>query len=404
MSIFDMLFCCNSSILLKKHKNESINSRFKELTLTKQNRDNAGSLVNGYNIEIIASSLVPEVNKSVLENSVEFKHSCVEVAESFAQADDYVKENVDETTQFEENIDTMHRAEYSSPDGPECNRETSTDIYVPLQDCGLNAVNEIIEEVAPVYDSSRKSLSVAPLQSQTPTITSTEFITAGSSPTPLGSGSLKNTSVYINKTLDDIISPTQHDTLFWCIYIAAFGYNDYLQIDRNYGVKELEIKKKVCDSIQASPNQLKQTNYKITKVAIQEIMSDFLTCQKETSMLCLIAIICHFKMNIVMVDSTNKLMLEFLSLPDITLPTYVLYKDTYGKYKIKTTPIFQDEIALMKSTMICLENYIKPLKPISTYKLEDLVELAKKMGVYNETEKRKKTELYEQINNIMLWR
>ena len=204
--------------------------------------------------------------------------------------------------------------------------------------------------------------------------------------------------------INDIVSPTQHDTLFWCIYIVIHGYNDYLQIGRNYGVKELELKKLIGESIQSYPNQLKQTNYKITKVAIQEILSDLMTSQKETNMLCLIAMISYFKLNIIIVNSTNKLMLEFVCLPDITLPTYILYKDAYGKYSIKTTPIYKVEIEMMKSTMVCLENYIKPLKPISTYKIDDLIFIAKKVGIYNETDKPKKNELYEQINNNIMWR
>ena len=204
--------------------------------------------------------------------------------------------------------------------------------------------------------------------------------------------------------INDIVSPTQHDTLFWCIYIVIHGYNDYLQIGRNYGVKELELKKLIGESIQSYPNQLKQSNYKITKVAIQEILSDLMTSQKETNMLCLIAMISYFKLNIIIVNSTKKVMLEFVCLPDITLPTYILYKDAYGKYSIKTTPIYKVEIEIMKSTMVCLENYIKPLKPISTYKIDDLIFIAKKVGIYNETDKPKKNELYEQINNNIMWR
>lgn len=202
---------------------------------------------------------------------------------------------------------------------------------------------------------------------------------------------------------ENIIAPIQKDTLFWCIFILHFGYNEYLQVNRNYGIKELEIKQKVIEYLNQHPGVLKQTNYKITKASVQEILSEFLTSQKDTSILCFIAMISYFKMNIIMVDSTNRFMLEFLSNKDENLPTYVLYKDGYGKYKVNIEPITNDNIINMKNTLICLENYMRPLKSASNYKIDELVELAMKLGIYNENAKIKKNELYEQICEICKW-
>jgi hypothetical protein len=202
---------------------------------------------------------------------------------------------------------------------------------------------------------------------------------------------------------EDIISPTQKDTLFWCIFIIHFGYNEYLQVNRNYGIKELEIKQKIIEYLNKNPGVLKQTNYKITKASVQEILSDFLTSQKDTSILCFIAMISYFKMNIIMVDSTNRFMLEFFSNKDENLPTYVLYKDGYGKYKVNIEPLNHDNIDDMKNTLICLENYMKPLKSASNYKIDELIDLARKLGIYNENMKYKKNDLYEQICEICKW-
>ena len=202
---------------------------------------------------------------------------------------------------------------------------------------------------------------------------------------------------------ENIISPTQKDTLFWCIFILHFGYNEYLQVNRNYGIKELEIKQKIIEYLNRTPGVLKQTNYKITKASVQEILSDFLTSQKETSMLCFIAMISYFKMNIIMVDSTNRFMLEFISNKDEDLPTYVLYKDGYGKYKVNIEQLNHDNINNMKNTLICLENYMKPLKTVSNYKIDDLIDLARKLGIYNENMKYKKNDLYEHICEICKW-
>jgi hypothetical protein len=96
-------------------------------------------------------------------------------------------------------------------------------------------------------------------------------------------------------------------------------------------------------------------------------------------------------------------MLEFVADKDNELPTYVLHKDTYGKYSVKTEPLTTDEIADMKNKMICLESYLKPLKSISNYKVEELEELATKMGIYDGKKKYKKTDLYQEISEVCTW-
>ena len=48
----------------------------------------------------------------------------------------------------------------------------------------------------------------------------------------------------IKKKVVEYIVPKQQDSLFWCFFICAFGYDEYVMVNRNYGVKELEIKQK----------------------------------------------------------------------------------------------------------------------------------------------------------------
>jgi hypothetical protein len=202
---------------------------------------------------------------------------------------------------------------------------------------------------------------------------------------------------------EDLISPKQSDTLFWCLFIINFGYGEYLEVDRNYGVKELEVKKHIGDFITKNPHTMKTTGTKMTKAAVQEILSELLTSQKDTSMNSMMAILVYYKINLIIVNSTKLLMLEFVADKDNELPTYVLYKDAYGKYSVKTEPLTNDEITDIKNKMICLESYLKPLKSISNYKVEELEELAKKMGIYEKYKKYKKTDLYQEISEASTW-
>jgi len=203
----------------------------------------------------------------------------------------------------------------------------------------------------------------------------------------------------------EYLSPKHQDTLFWCIYIAVFGYNDYLQVSRNYGVKELEVKQTVGNWIQKNQGKMKEANIKITKVAIQEILSELLTSVKETSIMSMVGMIVYFKINIILVDSTGALMLEFKANKDNdSYPTYVLQKDSYGKYKLRSDSLDVMQVNEFKKTMVCLESYLKPLKPLSTYHIDDLKNIARRLGGFDENYKYKKPELYEELNEAMKWK
>jgi hypothetical protein len=209
----------------------------------------------------------------------------------------------------------------------------------------------------------------------------------------------------VTSTTIDLVLPKQQDTLFWCIYIAVFGYNDYLEVSRNYGVKELDIKKQIADFLQKTPTAFKTSNIKVTKVAIQEILSELLTSQKETSILCLLAMIVKHKINVLLVDPTDRFYLEYYHDKDMDeSPTYVLRKDTYGKYRIQLEPLSKDTSAHWKSSRFPLESYQKPLCAASLYKVHELEGLARRFSLYDDTKKYKKADLYNDICEGIRWR
>jgi hypothetical protein len=206
-----------------------------------------------------------------------------------------------------------------------------------------------------------------------------------------------------------LITPRQPDTLFWCLYIIRYGYNDYVQIDRNYGVKELEEKQKILEFVKENKVNMKNTNYKITNVAIQEIMSELMTQQKQTSFLCLTAVSVYYNINLLIINEKTKCMLEFWVnkervsdvFHDDNTFTYVLYKDEFGKYSVQIEYIPSSKIIELREKYIVLEQYNKYLKGLSNYRLEDLENLAKKLNIYDSNVKYKKGDLYEIVGNAL---
>ena len=200
----------------------------------------------------------------------------------------------------------------------------------------------------------------------------------------------------------EFIEPKQHDSLFWCLYIIVHGYAEYKQVGHNYGVKELEEKQKYIAYLKENKLAVKNTNYKVTNVAIQEMQSEFMTVQKKTSFLCLIAMSVYYNINIFIIDEAKSTMLEFLSNKDIVdTKSYVLYTTKFGKYKCGIENLSTSTIMEFREKYIVLDSYLRPLKAASNYKVDELEAILKKLGKYDENKKYKKQELYDRIHEII---
>jgi hypothetical protein len=201
----------------------------------------------------------------------------------------------------------------------------------------------------------------------------------------------------------DLFHPTQKDTLFWCVFIAAHGYNEYLQVNRNYGAKEIEIKENISNILNNNKKSFKACNYKITQIKIKEIVSDFLTTIKDTNIDCLIALSVYYKINFYIIHKSNKYMIKIDANPEENYPTYLLYCDSFNKYSIDINELTSKDITNLYDKYVYIDNYLKPVKSIVNYKVDDLINIASKLKIYDKTKKYKKQELYELIYNFIKW-
>jgi hypothetical protein len=209
----------------------------------------------------------------------------------------------------------------------------------------------------------------------------------------------------IDEIKKEQMAPKQPDTLFWCLYIIHHGMGQYNNIGFNYGVKELEEKQRLATFIKDNSARIKGTNYKVTNILIQEILSELLTSQKETSLAALVAFTAFYDINIFMVDAHDRCALEFRSNkesePDGS--TYIIRKDKYGKYSVELDSISGGRVIELREKYVVLESYMRPIKAASNFKTEELVELAKRLKIYDENKKCKKAELYESIQGLCKW-
>ena len=246
-------------------------------------------------------------------------------------------------------------------------------------------------------------------------------------PTPIVIIQENNCIKQIPEKSNQQFSPIQENKLFWCIYIIVYGYDNFLLIHQKYGNKELEEKQMMIEFIKTNASKWKNSNYKVSKILIQEMMSECLI-NKQSGFLSCITMSVFYNKIILIVNQCKNSYLYFSPAKDMGETTnyeniVVIYykknelshnKNKYSneniRYSIDLHTIQPNDcigkIKEIYTNMYCLENYEKPLKGISTYKIKELVNIANKLNMFqNESEivLLKKQELYDKIYNYCLW-
>lgn len=265
---------------------------------------------------------------------------------------------------------------------------TSTCNPIFFYDNPTPGLSQILEKLAPhMYNYNNKS---AQIQSPQPKMSEQ-------------SNQVVESIAKVESKVPDVITPNHPDSLFWCIYIIANGYSDYIQIARNYGVKKLEVNTTIMQYMQKNMNKMYETNIKVTKIAGQVTMSELLSVQPTTNLNCMLAMCIYYKMNIWLLNVNKTGLLKFISSKENDNPTYIVYKGDNGIYSADIEPITTERMSELDTEVICLDSSTRPLKAISHYSVEQLVALADRLKIYDTNKKYKKAELYKEVSELLAW-
>ena len=228
-------------------------------------------------------------------------------------------------------------------------------------------------------------------------------------------------------------TPEQKNTLFWCIYIKIYGLEEYNDIKRNgqflqrfvdkhsvlskvngtYANIEYAERIKIIKSFQENTEKRKESNIKLTKVLMSELLSGILA-DIETSISSLYLFSIHYNQNIYLVNNENRTYIKF--------GTKLLEETEDNKYKEKIVVYYQSNNKKQKyyidissgsqlpnpekenfeETYFELESIFKPFKGLSNYTVGNLHEIANKIGLVME-KMPKKQELYDEIVKHITW-
>lgn len=158
------------------------------------------------------------------------------------------------------------------------------------------------------------------------------------------------------------------NSIFWSIFIEIYGYVAYAQIGSRYSNSELDEKQKIISYLKSNSNLFKTGNNKITKAEIQEIYSEFMTLQSNTTLLGVIGLSIYYKAQILLVNKEKNLY-------------YDIHHDNYDRtiILIKNPRIHRKQVYELGDvedidlgSMFKMESIKRPLKAISNYKQSEL--------------------------------
>lgn len=182
-----------------------------------------------------------------------------------------------------------------------------------------------------------------------------------------------------SNTLEDFILVKEEDSLFWSLYIIVFGLDKYIMHKgKNFDIQQ-QIKIAVIESMKDNKALLKQ--YKLVKNTIeQNLLYDNEIQYGSFFYLCM-----YYKQNVIIIK--DRVYYECIGDPSNIEIT--MLKKINHHYAIYSKP--ENDYALKYYK---IENVNKPLLSITSYKLDELQTMCKKLKLEVDG---KKKDLYERI-------
>tara|TARA_B100001758_G_scaffold36350_3_gene27656 strand:+ start:11343 stop:12005 length:663 start_codon:yes stop_codon:yes gene_type:complete len=177
----------------------------------------------------------------------------------------------------------------------------------------------------------------------------------------------------------DFFIVKEEDSLFWSFYIIAFGLDKYIMNKgKNYIIQQ-ELKINVIESMKDNKSILKQ--YKLKKVDIEQN----LLYDKQITYASFLYLSMFYRQNIIIIDDR----VYYECIGDPTNDTIIMIKKINHYYAIYTKIDKEYSTKYYK-----IDNISKPILGISSYKLNELQDICKKLKLNTDG---KKKDLYEKI-------
>ena len=189
------------------------------------------------------------------------------------------------------------------------------------------------------------------------------------------------------KKISNRITIKETDQLFWYFYIALEGYDEYKLVSNKFTL-EKELKITNIEKMRSNNSILEQQKLKISEYETTLLNS------KKIDIPTLCGLAAYNELNIIFIKNKVYYHFNFGNIDN----TIIIYHE--GKnYSCEINPT-KELIETVHNNYYHVENPNKPIKGISTYKVNEIVEICNKLGIKTQLESGKsksKKQLYMEI-------
>jgi hypothetical protein len=175
------------------------------------------------------------------------------------------------------------------------------------------------------------------------------------------------------KPIHTSYTPNKSDSLFWCFYIIKYGFEKYNMIDNQHFIIERNEKIAAIELLREKKDLLK--NHKIK--SINGIESD-LTNSSAISISTFFSLAIIYGLNVAYIKKNSYY--EFVS--DDCADSVHIIKPSAGsnKYSYELEQS-QEQVQHYRENYYKMLSIDKPIQAMTAYKLDELLELSKKLGI-----------------------
>jgi hypothetical protein len=185
-------------------------------------------------------------------------------------------------------------------------------------------------------------------------------------------------------TKDTIYKPYKKDSLFWCFYILKYGFSKYeMEVGNQQFSIEKQEKFKYIDELRKQSNK---DLLKIHKIKPLSLLEDDLANQERISIKTFFALCIIENMNIILIDKRK--VYEVLTTDDPKI--HIIHRNSLTYEHHIEVDVPEDKIKIYKETYYKMSNFDTSLKAMTSYKVEELVELCKKLEINTDIKEKKK--------------
>ena len=183
---------------------------------------------------------------------------------------------------------------------------------------------------------------------------------------------------------DTTYKPLKKDSLFWCFYILKYGFSKYeMEVGNQHFLIEKQEKFKYIDEIRKATNK---DLLKIHKIKPLSLLEDDLANQEKISVKTFFALCIIENMNIMLIDKRK--VYEVLTTDEPKI--HVVHRNSVSYEHYIELDVPAEKILSYNENYYKMSNFDSCLKAMASYKVEDLLELCKKLEINTDIKEKKK--------------